>query len=39
VTYAAAGVRANAIVPGWIRTPLTESQDPEVNNTFLSCPG
>lgn len=31
ITYAQQGVRVNSIVPGWIRTPLAEAQDPEIN--------
>lgn len=31
ITYAQRGVRVNSIVPGWIRTPLAEAQDPEIN--------
>lgn len=35
VTYVGDGVRADAIVRGWIRTRLIESRDPEINGTFL----
>ncbi|MCE0764900.1 SDR family oxidoreductase [Pseudonocardia kujensis] len=31
VTYAAQGIRVNALVPGWIRTPLTDRQPPDAN--------
>jgi NAD(P)-dependent dehydrogenase (short-subunit alcohol dehydrogenase family) len=31
ITYATAGVRINSLHPGFITTPLTEAQDPEVN--------
>lgn len=31
ITYAQQGIRVNSIVPGWIRTPLAEAQDPEIN--------
>lgn len=35
VSYARHGIRANAILPGWIRTPLTLAQTDEVNRTYL----
>lgn len=37
VTYAGKGVRANSILPGWIRTPMTSGQDDEVNAVFLDA--
>ena len=37
VTYAKDGVRANAILPGWIRTPMTDGQDDLVNGAFLDA--
>lgn len=37
VTYAAHGVRANSILPGWIRTPMTTGQDDDINATFLDA--
>lgn len=36
VTYAEHAIRVNAVLPGWIRTPMTEGQDDAVNNEFLS---
>lgn len=36
VTYAADQIRVNAVLPGWIRTPMTEGQDPQLNAAFLS---
>jgi 3alpha(or 20beta)-hydroxysteroid dehydrogenase len=35
VTYAADGIRANAILPGWIRTPMTVDQTDEVNARYI----
>lgn len=35
ITYAAEGIRANAILPGWIPTPMTLGQTVEVNNGYL----
>lgn len=37
VSYAADGVRANAILPGWIRTPMTAGQEDDVNAVFLDA--
>lgn len=35
VSHAREGIRANAVLPGWIRTPLTLAQTDEVNRTYL----
>ncbi|MCW2904963.1 MAG: oxidoreductase [Streptosporangiaceae bacterium] len=37
VSYAADGIRANAILPGWIRTPMTEGQTDEVNDRYTEA--
>ena len=37
VTYAEHGIRANAILPGWIQTPMTAGQSDEVNSGFLDA--
>jgi 3alpha(or 20beta)-hydroxysteroid dehydrogenase len=37
VTYAADGIRANAILPGWIATPMTGGQDDSLNSGFLAA--
>lgn len=37
VTYAADGIRANAILPGWIRTPMTLAQADELNDAFIQA--
>jgi len=37
VTYAPHKVRANAILPGWIRTPMTAGQTDDVNGVFLDA--
>jgi len=34
VTYAGDGIRANAILPGWIRTPMTADQTDEINERY-----
>lgn len=35
VTYATQGVRVNAVMPGFITTPLTDSQEPELNKWVI----
>lgn len=35
ITYAAEQIRANAILPGWIDTPMTASQDRRLNERFV----
>lgn len=35
VTYAKQGVRVNAVVPGWIRTPLTDRQPADANERVV----
>lgn len=37
VTYASSGIRANAILPGWIKTPMTAGQSDDVNGVFLDA--
>ena len=37
VSYAREGIRANAVLPGWIRTPLTLGQTDELNGAFLDA--
>jgi NAD(P)-dependent dehydrogenase (short-subunit alcohol dehydrogenase family) len=37
VTYAADGIRANAILPGWIRTPMTADQTDDVNDRYTEA--
>ncbi|MFE3828084.1 SDR family NAD(P)-dependent oxidoreductase [Streptomyces sp. NPDC059092] len=36
VTYAAESIRANAVLPGWIRTPMTASQTAEFNDAVIA---
>jgi NAD(P)-dependent dehydrogenase (short-subunit alcohol dehydrogenase family) len=35
VTYATEGIRANAVIPGWIETPLTDAQPDDLNAAVL----
>ncbi|MFE1644436.1 SDR family NAD(P)-dependent oxidoreductase [Microbacterium sp. P01] len=35
VTYATSGIRVNAMVPGWIRTPLTDRQPTDANDRVI----
>jgi NAD(P)-dependent dehydrogenase (short-subunit alcohol dehydrogenase family) len=37
ITYAADGIRANAILPGWIRTPMTTGQTDDVNDRYTEA--
>ncbi|KAA9105533.1 SDR family NAD(P)-dependent oxidoreductase [Microbacterium rhizomatis] len=37
ITYAPDGIRANAILPGWIATPMTAGQTDAVNTVFLEA--
>ncbi|MDO9379639.1 MAG: SDR family NAD(P)-dependent oxidoreductase [Nocardioidaceae bacterium] len=37
VSYARQGIRANAVLPGWIRTPLTLGQTDDLNEAFLGA--
>ncbi|MGY6499243.1 MAG: SDR family NAD(P)-dependent oxidoreductase, partial [Microcella sp.] len=36
ITYATTGVRVNSLHPGFIATPLTDAQDPGVNEFVVS---
>jgi NAD(P)-dependent dehydrogenase (short-subunit alcohol dehydrogenase family) len=36
ITYAKDGIRVNSLHPGFIRTPLTDAQDPDVNDYVVS---
>ncbi|MEU6605852.1 SDR family oxidoreductase [Streptomyces shenzhenensis] len=36
ITYATENIRANAVIPGWIATPLTEAQPAELNAAVLA---
>ncbi|MFI5607013.1 SDR family NAD(P)-dependent oxidoreductase [Amycolatopsis sp. NPDC051903] len=35
ITYARENIRVNSLHPGFIRTPLTEAQDPEINEFVI----
>ena len=35
VTYAGDGIRVNAMIPGWIRTPLTDRQPADANERVI----
>jgi NAD(P)-dependent dehydrogenase (short-subunit alcohol dehydrogenase family) len=35
ITYARQGIRVNAVLPGHVRTPITEAQDPKRNEEFI----
>jgi 3alpha(or 20beta)-hydroxysteroid dehydrogenase len=37
ITYATKNIRANAILPGWIRTPMTMGQADELNQAFIDA--
>lgn len=37
MTHARDGVRVNSVHPGFIKTPLTDAQDPEVNNDVVAA--
>lgn len=37
ITYASENIRANAILPGWIRTPMTLAQADELNQAFIAA--
>jgi NAD(P)-dependent dehydrogenase (short-subunit alcohol dehydrogenase family) len=36
ITYASAGIRVNAILPGWIRTPANETQPADMTRQILA---
>ncbi len=36
ITYAGEQIRSNAVLPGWIATPMTASQAPELNDAFIA---
>ena len=36
ITYASEAIRSNAVLPGWIATPMTASQEPDLNDTFIA---
>jgi len=35
VTYARQGIRVNSVIPGWIRTPLTDRQPSDANDRVI----
>lgn len=37
ITYSKEGIRANAILPGWISTPMTAGQDAATNSVFTEA--
>ncbi|WP_449282200.1 SDR family NAD(P)-dependent oxidoreductase [Leucobacter sp.] len=37
VTYARDGIRVNAMIPGWIRTPLTDRQPADANERVIGA--
>ncbi|WP_407655947.1 SDR family NAD(P)-dependent oxidoreductase [Capillimicrobium parvum] len=37
MTYAKEGIRVNSIHPGFIQTPLTDAQDPEINRQVVAA--
>ncbi|MFE4950176.1 SDR family NAD(P)-dependent oxidoreductase [Leifsonia sp. NPDC056665] len=36
ITYAGEGIRSNAVLPGWIATPMTAGQASDLNDTFIA---
>jgi NAD(P)-dependent dehydrogenase (short-subunit alcohol dehydrogenase family) len=36
ITYAGEGIRSNAVLPGWIATPMTASQEAGLNESFIA---
>ncbi|MGN7778220.1 SDR family NAD(P)-dependent oxidoreductase [Mycolicibacterium sp. 22603] len=36
ITYATHNIRVNSVIPGWVRTPLAEAQDPAINQDVIS---
>ncbi|MFF1831080.1 SDR family NAD(P)-dependent oxidoreductase [Paenarthrobacter sp. NPDC058040] len=37
VTYAANDIRVNSVVPGFISTPATNAQDPDINKAYIAA--